>query len=330
MTRSSFEPLLPFKGFAIGHHTDLVHGTGTTVVLCPRGCVGGVDVRGGAPGTRETALLSPTCKVEVVHALALSGGSAFGLGTADGVMSWLAERGFGYDTGTALVPIVPGAIIYDLSIGPLRGNTKPTPTAQSGYAACQNSQSDGMAEGCVGAGTGATVGKFLGLSQCSKGGVGAAAIQVESGVRVGALAVVNALGNVEQNGQILAGARDPNTNDFVDFHSIWSPTVREAAGQLGNTTIGAVLTNARLTKSEATKVAQMAHAGISRTIQPSHTPHDGDTLFALSTGERPCDYGRIGALAALCVAEAISRAVRKACSLFGIPASSDVESQRIG
>ena len=330
MTQLAFQPLLPLAGFQVGHHTDTVHGTGTTVVLCPEGCVGGVDVRGGAPGTRETALLDPACKVDVVHGVSLSGGSAFGLGTADGVMRWLAERGFGYDTGTARVPIVPGAIIYDLSVGPRTGNAKPTPTAESGYAACENARPDHVLEGCVGAGIGATVGKFLGMAQCTKGGVGGAALYAEQGLKVGALVVVNALGNIGTGARLLAGARDHHTNAYVDIQHLWSMTDPGPPAALGNTTIGAVLTNAQLTKAEMTKVAQMAHSGISRTIQPSHTPHDGDTLFALATGEQPGDPGQIGTLAALCVAEAIVRAVQNACSLFGIPAASDVESRPIG
>ncbi len=327
MTAISFSPLLPMDGFAIGHHTDLVYGTGTSVVLCPQGCIGGVDIRGGAPGTRETALLDPTCKVAVVHGLALSGGSAFGLGTADGVMSWLVERHFGYNTGTALVPIVPCAIIYDLSIGPKKGNSKPTPTAQSGYTACEHARSDYVPEGCVGAGTGATVGKFLGMDQCMKSGVGAAALHTDTGIKVGALVVVNAVGNIGTDTHVRAGARDLETNAFVDVHQLWSLGEMTPLIPLGNTTIGVVLTNAQLNKAEITKVAQMAHSGISRAVWPSHTPHDGDTLFALATGEIPSDHGQIGAMAALCVTEAILRSVRNACSLFGIPAASDIESQ---
>ncbi len=330
MTMPAFQPLLPLAGFAIGHHTDLVHGTGTTVVLCPQGCTGGVDVRGGAPGTRETALLDPACKVDVVHGLALSGGSAFGLGTADGVMRWLVERGFGYDTGTARVPIVPGSIIYDLSVGPKTGNAKPVPTAEAGYVAAENARADHVREGCAGAGTGATVGKFLGMSQCTKGGVGAAALHAPTGIKVGALMVVNALGNVGTGSRILAGARDPQTNSFVDVQHLWSLPGGDVSPALGNTTIGAVLTNVQLTKAEITKVAQMAHSGIARAIQPSHTPHDGDTLFALATNELPGDHGQVGTMAALCVAEAIVRGVRNASSLFGIPAASDVESRPIG
>lgn len=319
-----FQPLLPFAGFAIGHHTDLVHGTGCTVVLSPEGATGGVDVRGGAPGTRETALLDPACKVSEVHGIALAGGSAFGLAAADGVMQWLAAHGYGYDAGVARVPIVPAAIIFDLGIGPLQGNDKPTPCAQDGYEACVQARQDEVAEGCVGAGTGSTVGKFLGLAQCCKGGAGATALEQADGLRVGALAIVNALGNITSDTGILAGARHPDTNEFVDITQLWGRTGPFSAPLPGNTTIGAVMTNARLSKSEVTKVAQMAHSGIARAIHPSHTPHDGDTLFALATGQVPGDAGQVGALAAICVAEAIRRAVRQAHSLFGIPAMCDV------
>lgn len=324
MDALALQPLLPLPGIAIGHYTDLTHGTGCTAILCPEGAVGGVDVRGGAPGTRETALLDPTCKVSEVHGVALAGGSAFGLATADGVMRWLAEQGCGYDTGMGRVPIVPAAIVFDLGVGPLQGNRKPAPSARNGYEACQRARQDDVAEGCVGAGAGSTVGKFLGLARCSKGGLGCAAWSLPSGLKVGALVVVNALGNVVADGRILAGARHPATNAFVDIAQTWAAASELAPTRLGNTTVGAVITNARLTKAEAAKVAQMAQAGIARRIRPSHTPHDGDTLFALCTRQVPADAGQVGTLAARAVAAAIRRAVEKAHTLFDIPAASDV------
>ena len=320
-----FQPLLPFPGFAVGHYTDLAHGTGCTVLLSPRGAVGGVDVRGGAPGTRETALLDPACKVSVVHGVALAGGSAFGLAAADGAMQWLADQGHGYVAGPARVPIVPGAIIFDLGIGPLQGNDKPTPTPAHAYQACTAASSTDMLEGCVGAGTGGTVGKFLGMAQCSKGGLGATAVELQSGLRVGALMVVNALGNVKSNSEILAGARDPRTNRFVDYPEFLAAGAVTEPPTLANTTIGVVLTNAALSKSEVTKVAQMAHSGVARAIEPSHTQHDGDTIFALCRGAIKGDVGQVGTMAAYCVTQAIVRAVSKATPLFDIPAASGVQ-----
>ena len=323
MRNLEFRPLLPFDGFLIGHKTDAVHGTGCTAVLCPTGAVGGVDVRGGGPGTRETALLDPACKVDVVHGVALSGGSAFGLGTADGVMRWLVERGHGYDTGSALVPIVPAAIVYDLAIGPRQGNDKPFPQAEDGYAACLNAVADTVAEGSVGAGTGCTVGKYLGMGQSCKGGIGAVALQVGE-LRVGAIVAVNALGSIQRGSTLIAGARDPKTQTFVDFMDVIALHRGQAPARQGNTTIGAVLTNADVSKAEINKIAQMAHAGLCRAVQPSHTQHDGDTLFALATKRVEADHGMVGAMASRCVEEAIVRAVRKSRSGFGVPAASDV------
>ena len=240
-------------------------------------------------------------------------------------MRWLAEQGYGYAAGTALIPIVPGAIIFDLGIGPVQGNEKPIPTADDAYQACVGASREFTAEGCVGAGTGGTVGKFLGMAQACKGGLGATALELQNGLRVGALMVVNALGNVMTNSQILAGARDPKTNQFVDFtERLLAKPISKNQG-VSNTTIGVVLTNADFTKAEVTKVAQMAHSGIARAIDPSHTQHDGDTIFALSCGQQEADVSQVGALAAHCVARAIARAVKKATPLFDIPATSGVK-----
>lgn len=324
MARADFQALLPFEGFSIGHYTDESHGTGCTAVLCPDGAVGGVDVRGGGPGTRETALLDPVCKVDIAHGVMLSGGSAFGLGAADGAMRWLEERGCGYEAGPARVPIVPSAIIFDLGVGPLKGNLKPRPDARAGYLACAQARPSEVAEGSVGAGTGATVGKFLGMERCSKGGLGTAALRLENGLRVGAIVVVNALGNVKEGESIIAGARDPGNAGYVDFNAFIHGAESELP-DLRNTTIGVVLTNAALSKAEATRVAQMAHSGISRAVDPSHTPHDGDTLFVLATRQMPADVGRTGALAAACVEAAIVRAVRTARPLFDIPSTAGVK-----
>ena len=312
--------LSEIPGIRIGHWTDLDAGTGCTVVLCPEGAVAGVDVRGGAPGTRETALLAPTCMVEQVHAILLSGGSAYGLAAADGVMRWLEEHGYGFDTGVAVVPIVPAAILFDLPVG--RADVRPDATA--GYAACETATDGPVTEGSVGAGTGATVGKVLGFAQATKSGIGAAVRRIGEEIIVAAVVAVNALGDVVDpaNGQILAGTRQPGSNGFVGSQQIMESMLAQMARDWrgGNTTLGVVATNAALTKAGAAKVAQMAHDGLARTIRPVHTMQDGDTLFALSRGEAQADPGLIGAVAADVVAEAVLRAVREATGLHGIPA----------
>ena len=301
------------KGFQIGHYTDQKALTGCTVILCPEGAVCGVDVRGGAPGTRETDLLSPTCMVEKVHALVLSGGSAFGLAAADGVMRYLEEKGIGFDTRYARVPIVPAAILFDLSVGDPR--VRPGP--QEGYEACRNASSDEKT-GSVGAGTGTTVGKILGPASMMKAGLGAHKITLAGGVELETLVAVNAFGDViNRDGSILAGAYDTktgflNTASFIMGHPV-PPT-----SQVENTTLGLVMTNVKLTKSQATKVAQMAQDGLARAISPVHTQYDGDTVFVLSLGEKEMDISILGSAAALAVEEAIRNAVKSAEGLGGI------------
>ena len=321
--------LSEIPGFHVGHWTDLEAATGCTVVLCPEGAVAGVDVRGGAPGTRETALLAPTCMVEQVHAILLSGGSAYGLAAADGVMRWLEEHGYGFDTDVALVPIVPAVILFDLPLG--RADVRPDDAA--GYAACEAATDTPVEEGCVGAGTGVTVGKVMGFTQATKSGIGAASRTIgagdgNDGITVAAVVAVNALGDVVDptSGTIIAGARQPGTDDFIGSQQVMEGALAQMAQAWrgGNTTIGVVATNASLTKAGATKVAQMAHDGLARTIRPVHTMHDGDTLFALSRGEMPVDPGIIGAVAADVVTEAVVRAVHQATSLHGIPALRDL------
>ncbi|MFN2203332.1 MAG: P1 family peptidase [Caldilineaceae bacterium] len=334
--------LTQLPSFRVGHWTDVEAATGCTVILCPEGATAGVDVRGGAPGTREIALLSPTCMVDKVHAVLLSGGSAFGLAAADGVMRWLEEHGYGFDTGVARVPIVPAAILFDLPLG--SAEIRPGPDA--GYAACEDATGDPaeeatVEEGTVGAGTGATVGKVLGFQQAMKGGIGVASQTLGlsaaeddaggAGITVAAVVAVNALGDVvdPHSGEVLAGARQPGDNVFVGASNVLKGAVLHALQEWrgGNTTLGVVLTNAALTKSGATKVAQMAHDGLARTVRPAHTMQDGDTIFALSRGETPVDPGIIGAIAADVVAEAVVRAVRTASSLHGIPAMSSLTTE---
>lgn len=295
--------------------------TGCTVVLCPAGAVGGVDQRGGAPGTRETDPLRPLHIVQKAHAVVLAGGSAFGLEAATGVVRYLEERGIGFDMRVARVPIVPAAILFDLGIG--RSDVRPD--AAMGYAACLAANDGPVAEGNVGAGAGATVGKVLGLPQAMKAGVGTASVDLGGGLIVGALVAVNAFGDVmdPRTGHILAGARRPDGTGFADTLSVLRERVSGPPlrfGAPGNTVIGVVATNADLTKEGANKVAQMAHDGIARAVRPAHTMFDGDTLFALATGQVEADVNTVGAFAAEVVAQAIVRAVLTATPAGGLPA----------
>lgn len=312
-------------GVKVGHYTDHRRPTGCTVILVEEGAVAGVDVRGGAPGTRETDLLRPSHWVDTVHAVVLSGGSAFGLDAASGVMKYLEERGIGYQVGAVKVPIVPAAILFDLHLG----DPRIRPTADSGYKACQAASAGAVAEGNVGAGAGATVGKLLGMKWAMKSGLGTASLALADGVIVGALVAVNAIGDVRHphTGQIIAGARAPDGKGFVNVIEKLKKGVRLADLRAHeHTTIGVVATNIALTKAQATKVAEMAHDGLARTINPVHTMYDGDTLFALATGKSrvEVDLNVVGAMAAEVVAEAVIRAVKRAESLPGLPSSRDV------
>jgi len=299
--------LTAVKGISVGHTTLAEAATGCTVILCPEGAVAGVDVRGSAPGTRETDLLHPVNTVQMVHAILLTGGSAFGLAAADGVMRWLEERRIGFDVGVAVVPIVPAAVLFDLMIG--RADVRPT--AADGYAACDAATTDPVARGSVGAGTGATVGKLFGPAFAAKTGIGSAARTIHGGITVAALVALNAFGDVVDpaNGTIIAGARRPDGSPgFADtmahLHGDLAGTML-AFGQ--NTTLAVVATNAALTKSAATKMAQMAHDGLARTIRPIHTMLDGDTIFALGTGkaDASADVSVLGAVAAAVLADAV-------------------------
>jgi L-aminopeptidase/D-esterase-like protein len=310
----------------VGHDTDRRGVTGCTVVLCQGGAVGGVDVRGSAPGTRETDLLRPVNLVQQAHAVLLTGGSAYGLDAAGGVMRWLEERGIGFDVGVGVVPIVPAAVLFDLAIGdPAR------PDAEAGYRACQAATDGPVAEGCVGAGTGATVGKILGLSYATKSGLGTASVKIGKGIVVGAIVAVNAFGDVinPETGQIVAGARNPVVGGFADTARRMQGGLGQTVLGLANTTLAVVATSAYLTKEGANKVAQMAHDGLARSIRPVHTMFDGDTVFALSTGEPPqrgkgVDPSVVGTAAAHVLARAVVRAARQAESLGGVPAARDL------
>lgn len=314
---------IAIPGFRVGHVTDLEAATGCTVILCPPGTAAGVDVRGGAPGTRETALLDPTAHVQHIHALCLAGGSAFGLGAADGVMRWLAEHEIGYRTRSAhLVPIVPSAIVFDLAVG--RGDR--FPDAAMGYQAAAAADDRIIPQGSVGAGTGARVGAGMGNAHATKGGIGTAMTRFPNGLWVAALMVVNAVGDViGEDGRILAGLHpDPATAAFPGVLSLLAGMAVPVSSSAENTVIGAVITNGRFDKAGAAKIAQMAHDGIARAVNPAHTPHDGDTLFALASGEMEADLMLVGAFAAQMTAAAVRSAVREATALGGVPALRDL------
>lgn len=313
-------------GIRVGHHTLSERPTGCTVILAPPNTVGGVDQRGGAPGTAETNLLAPENMVEMVNAIVLSGGSAYGLASRDGVMTYLREQKIGYPTSGTVVPIVPAAILLDLAVG-----DDPTivPTADCGYRAASTAAGGVVAEGSVGAGAGATVGKFAGPGRAMKGGVGTASLREPNGLIVGAIVAVNASGSIfdRRTGLPVAGVRTPDglgvENPFELIRRVTAPPPRE----MENTTIGVVATNARLTKAQALRVAIMAQDGLARAIFPSHTPGDGDTLFVLATGglEGDPNVSRIGSLGAEAVSDAILNAVLKAKGLPNFPSVSDIK-----
>jgi len=326
-------------GIRVGHAQDAEALTGCTVVLCEAGAVGGVDVSGGAPGTRETDLLRPMHLVHKAHAVLLTGGSAFGLEAATGVVRYLEEHKVGFDTQLAKVPIVPAAVLFDLGIG--RADVRPD--AAMGYTACLNASTEAPAEGNAGAGMGATVGKILGPAGAVKSGIGSVSLELGGRARVGAIVAVNSLGDVidPATGRIIAGARPARVGPlrvggrevFADsmavLRSLAGRTVLRFASR-SNTVIGVVATDAALSKEEANLVARMANDGIGRTIRPAHTLLDGDTLFVLSTGRKKVDVNIVGAFAAEAVAQAVVRAVLMAESAGGLPAARDLQASLQG
>ena len=333
MVKRLHNAITDIPGLRVGHAQDEDALTGCTVVLYEGGAVGGVDQRGGAPGTRETDAMHPLHLVNVVHAVVLAGGSAFGLDAASGAVRYLEERGVGFDVRVARVPIVPAAILFDLGVG--RADVRPDPAM--GYQACLNASPDPPAEGNVGAGTGATVGKILGMGQAMKGGIGTASLEIGGGVIVGAIAAVNVFGDVidPSTGHIVAGARalrkgrlkigqGPYFADTLQvMHSLVGRTILGFATR-EHTVIGVVATNAKLNKEQINKVAQMAHDGLARAVRPAHTMLDGDTIFALATGGHDADVNIVGAFAAEVFAQAILRAVRAARPVAGLPSAAEV------
>jgi L-aminopeptidase/D-esterase-like protein len=318
-------------GIEVGQAQDDEALTGCTVILCRKGAVGGVDVRGSAPGTRETDLLNPINLVSKVNAVVLAGGSAFGLDSASGVMKYLNERKIGYRLGPGAppVPIVPAAVLFDLGLS----NSGRHPDLEMGYAAASSASAGPVAEGNAGAGIGATVGKIFGMGGAMKSGLGSASIEIGGGVIVGAIVAVNAFGDVldPASGQIIAGARPTKlgpislggTGQFADtmemMKSFTGRTILSLATG-GNTVIGVVATNAKFSKAQATKMAQMAQDGLARTIRPAHSMLDGDTVFALATGPKKADVSIVGAYAAEVLAQAIMRGVKAAQPAGGLPA----------
>src|SRR3990172_5675664 len=320
------------RGIEVGHAQDEEALTGCTVILCRKGAVAGVDVRGGAPGTRETDLLNPVNLVEKIHAVVLAGGSAYGLDAATGVMRYLEEKKIGFKAGAARVPIVPSALLYDLNLG--RADVRPDSAmgARAAASARDLTASDPLPEGNVGAGTGASIGKMFGMTLAMKSGLGTASMDIGGGVIVGAIVAVNAFGDVvdPKSGEIIAGLRSGKVgplrigkkDQFADTLAMMkSPIGRGILGfaNRANTVIGVVATNAKLTKAQATKVAQMAQDGVARAIRPAHTLLDGDVIFSLSTGTKKADVSILGAFAAEVITEAILRAVKKAKSAGGLP-----------
>jgi len=324
METKSRKAITDVAGIKIGHFTDPRKPTGCTVILVEDGAVAGVDVRGAAPGTRETDLLDPVNTVQQVHAIVLSGGSAFGLDTATGVMRYLEEHGIGFKVGDVVVPIVPAAILFDLALG----DPKIRPDAEAGYKACQAATVAAPAEGNAGAGAGATVGKLFGMKRAMKSGIGSAAITL-GGMTVGAIVAVNAVGDVLDpgTGKVIAGARTSDGKSLLGTMNAIIRGDRLPSSLTGTaTTIGVVATDLKLDKAQATKVAQMAHDGLARAINPVHTPFDGDTIFTLATGRSAAapNLALIGALAAEEMAQAVVRAVRAAKGREGLPSAADL------
>ena len=317
--------LTAVPGIKVGHHTLKTGTSGCTVILAEGGAVAGVDVRGSAPATRETDLLDPENIVDKIHAVTLSGGSAFGLDVAGGVMRYLEERKIGFRFGPATVPVVPGAALFDLPVGE---NARNRPDAQCGYAAATAAGTGKIAEGTVGAGAGLTVGKFAGGGKPMKGGIGTASVTLPGGLIVAAIVALNAGGDIidPATGRIVAGARAADGRSFLDARVVLRSGAIEKPRPGENTTLGVVATNAVLTKAQAKKMAEMAHDGFARAIFPSHTMGDGDAIFALATGTHAADVNMtlVGALGADVMAEAILRAVREATGLPDIPALRDL------
>lgn len=309
-------------GIKVGHAQNPEATTGCSVILCEQGATVGVDVRGGAPGTRETDLLNPVNLVEKVHAVVLAGGSAFGLDAATGVMQYLEERHVGFDVRVARVPIVCSAVLFDLTFG----NAAIRPDRQMGYQACLNATADLSAEGNIGAGTGATVGKILGMERAMKSGLGSHFMQVGA-LRIGAIVAVNCLGDVidPETGERLAGLLNEDLSAVADTEEVMIQSYADKRNLFaGNTTIGIIVTNASLTKAQATKLASMSHNGYARSMRPAHSMFDGDTIFTMGTGQVEADLSVLGLLAARAMERAVVSAAKKTSAAYGLKCFSDL------
>lgn len=307
----------------LGHAQNEQGLTGCSVIICEDGATGGVDVRGGAPGTRETDLLDPSEMIEKIHAVVLSGGSAYGLESSTGVMQYLEEHNVGFDVSVCKVPIVCSAVLFDLAFG----DFKIRPDKKMGYEACINSETyNGDINGNIGAGFGATIGKLLGPSTSMKGGLGTFAVEI-NGLQVGAIVAVNCLGDVvdPSNSKILAGALNKQNNEFLNSETILLNNIKNPKEPFkGNTTIGLIVTNARFSKAQAKKIASMAHNGFARTMRPAHTMFDGDTIFTMATNKVDADVTTVGMIAANVMEKAVIRAIKEAKTLNGIVSFKDL------
>lgn len=316
------DAIVDVPGIKVGHSQDLKAGTGCTVIICEKGATTGVDVRGGAPGTRETDLLNPVNLVDKAHAIYLGGGSAFGLDGASGVMKYLEEREIGFDVVLTKVPIVPGAVLFDLGVGDYRVR----PDAKMGYDACLNASDAEVRQGNIGVGTGATVGKIFGGLRCMKSGLGTASFKSQELI-IGAIVAVNCFGDIvdPESGEIIAGVLSENKKEVANTMSFLRNFPQKTKDNFSrNTTIGVIATNAKLTKAGATKVAMMAQDGYARTINPAHTMFDGDTIFCMATGEVEAGVNVVGAIATEVMARAIVKAIKNAEPLYGLLSYQDL------
>ncbi len=312
--------LSEIENIKIGGEQDFENATGCSVIICENGMAAGVSVRGGGPASRETQLLSPVAAAEKIHAVLLSGGSAFGLDAAGGVMQYLEEKNIGFETGVARVPLVCQSCIFDLGVA----NSKIRPDKKMAYNACKNAEENNHPEGCFGAGTGASVGKYRGMDFAMKSGIGMYAVQIGS-LKVGAIVVVNALGDVLESGKIIAGLLNKEKNGFLNTEEEMYKDYSVIENMFtANTTIGAILTNADFNKTQLTKIADMTQNGYARSISPVHTTADGDTIYALSSGNVKADINIVGTLAAKVMEKAVHRAVTAAEPMYGLSAYKDL------
>ncbi|HBI93827.1 MAG TPA: peptidase S58 [Terrisporobacter glycolicus] len=321
-----YNNILDVKGLKVGQIEDVDALTGCTVVICEEGATCGVDVRGSAPGTRETDLLDPINSVQKVHAVVLSGGSAFGLESTCGVSKYLEEKNIGFDVGVCKVPIVTGAVLFDLGVG----DYKVRPDKEMGYKACLNASETELKQGNYGAGCGATVGKIKGLNYVTKGGIGSCSIKLDNGIVVSALIAVNAFGDIYEDGKVIAGVLNDDKTKLLNTYEIMKSGFVKGGFKIDNTTIGIVATNAKLTKAQCKKISQMAHDGYAKSIFPIHTPHDGDAIFTMSTGkiQVDSDITLLGSLAAEVVEKSIINAIKNAENIKNIISYNELENDK--